>query len=47
MDEFDNKINKAANAENSYEDLDENFYGSDDFNIDEFDEEGFDDLKLE
>lgn len=48
MDEFDNKINKAAAATDStYSDLDEDFYGSDDFNIDEFDEEGFDDLKLE
>ena len=48
MDEFDNKINKAAAATDStYGDLDEDFYGSDDFNIDEFDEEGFDDLKLE
>ena len=45
MDEFDNKINKAASSSN--EDLDEDFYGSDEFNEDEFDEEGFDDLKLE
>ena len=48
MDEFENKINNTASASgNSLDDLDADFYGSDDFNLDEFDEEGFDDLKIE
>ena len=47
-EEFENKINNTASASgNSLDDLDADFYGSDDFNLDEFDEEGFDDLKIE
>ena len=46
IDEFDERINKAA-ATGTFDDIDEDFYGSEEFNADEFDEEGFDDLKFE
>lgn len=45
IDEFDERINKAATG--TFDDIDEDFYGSEEFNADEFDEEGFDDLKFE
>lgn len=46
MDDFDAKMDKAASS-GGLTDMDEDFYGSNEFNEDEFDQEGFDDLKLE
>lgn len=47
MDEFDAKIDaKAAAAVSSIDDLDEEFYGENEFDPDEFDEEGFDELNF-
>lgn len=44
MDEFDAQVDaKMAKAITSVEDLDEEFYGSDEFNPDEFDAEGYTD----
>lgn len=45
LDEFDAKVDaKAAAAASSIDDLDADFYGENEFNPDEFDEEGFDEL---
>ena len=45
LDEFDAKIDaKAAAGVSSIDDLDADFYGESEFNPDEFDEEGFDEL---
>ncbi len=45
MDEFDAQVDaKAAKAIPSAEDLDEEFYGSDAYNPDEFEAEGFDEM---
>ena len=45
MDEFDAQVDaKAAKAIQSAEDLDEEFYGSDAYNPDEFEAEGFDEM---
>lgn len=46
---FDDQINKAAASTQTtkVEDLDEDFYGSDSYNEDEFDSEGFDALDME
>ncbi len=46
MDEFDAKIDAkaAAAAQTTIEDFDEDFYGDAEFNPDEFDEEGFDEM---
>lgn len=51
MNEFDEQINKAAAATNTQstkieDDLDEEFYGSESFNEDEFDSEGYDSLDI-
>ena len=42
---MDAKAAKAAAAA-SVDDLDEDFYGSDDYNLDEFEAEGFDEMEL-
>lgn len=48
LDDFEAKITKAAAGGGSaFDDMDEDFYGSETFNDDEFDQEGFDDLKFE
>ncbi|MBO5268294.1 MAG: hypothetical protein J6B13_06000 [Muribaculaceae bacterium] len=45
MDEFDAQIDaKAAKAIPSADDIDEEFYGSESFNPDEFEAEGFDEM---
>ncbi len=45
MDEFDAQIDaKAAKAITSADDLDEEFYGSDAYNPDEFEAEGYDEM---
>ena len=47
IDEFDAKVDaKATAAVSSIDDLDADFYGESDFNPDEFDEEGFDELNF-
>ncbi len=47
MDEFDAQIDaKMAKAVPSVEDLDEEFYGSDEFNPDEFEAEGYDEMDI-
>jgi predicted patatin/cPLA2 family phospholipase len=49
MDEFDAKIDAkaAAAAAAAVEDMDEDFYGRDEFNEDEFDAEGFDEMSFD
>lgn len=49
MDDFDSQIdNKAAKiAASSMTDLDDEFYGDNEFNDDEFDVSGFDEMKFE
>lgn len=48
MDEFDAKMDaKAAQAAASATDLDDDFYGSTEFNEDEFDAAGFDEMTLD
>ncbi len=45
MDEFDAQVDaKAAKAITSADDLDEEFYGSDAYNPDEFEAEGYDEM---
>lgn len=44
LDEFDAKVDAKVAAVPSIDDLDEEFYGEDEFNPDEFDEEGFDEM---
>lgn len=46
LDEFDAKIDAKAAAA-AAADLDEEFYGSDEFNADEFDAEGFDEMTFD
>lgn len=46
LDEFDAKIDAKAAAV-AAADLDEEFYGSDEFNADEFDAEGFDEMNFD
>lgn len=46
LDEFDAKMDKAA-AQAASTDLDDDFYGSDDYNEDEFDAAGFDEMTFE
>jgi len=49
LDEFEKNTNaaKAANTDISQFEIDESFYGSEEFNEDEMDSEGFDELELE
>lgn len=45
LDEFETKMDAKAAA--AIEDMDEEFYGSDEFNPDEFDAEGFDEMTFD
>lgn len=47
MDEFETKIDAKAAAASSGVDLDEDFYGSSEFNEDEFDAAGFDEMTFD
>ena len=44
LDDFEAKIDEKADKAAADPDLDENFYGSDEFNDDEFDAAGFDEV---
>lgn len=46
LDDFDAKIDAKAAAAASSTDIDEDFYGSTEFNEDEFDMQGFDEMDL-
>lgn len=47
LDDFDAKIDAKAAKAASETDLDDDFYGSEEFNEDEFDAEGFDELTFD
>lgn len=47
LDDFDANITKTPATSSIYDDMDADFYGSDGYNDDEFDVEGFDDLDME
>ncbi len=47
MDEFETKIDAKAAAASAGVDLDEDFYGSSEFNEDEFDAAGFDEMTFD
>lgn len=46
MDDFESKIDAKAAAAAAATDLDEDFYGSSEFNDDEFDADGFDEMSF-
>lgn len=46
IDEFDAQVEAKAAKAIAEEDLDEEFYGSDDYNLDEFEAEGYDEMDL-
>ena len=46
MDEFDAQVEAKIAKAIAEEDLDEEFYGSDDYNMDEFESEGYDEIDL-
>ena len=46
IDDFEAKIDAKAAAAAAATDLDEDFYGSSEFNDDEFDAEGFDEMSF-
>lgn len=47
LDDFDAKIDAKAAAAAANADIDEDFYGSDEFNEDEFDAAGYDEMTFE
>lgn len=47
LDDFDAKVDAKAARAATIDDLDDEFYGDAEFNADEFDAEGFDEMKLD